>query len=265
MIIALLSIIFIAPIFSLLLYKHQGKRQLINLDLVQFVYLFVVSPILFIWVKSFLFYIMRGEVGGSLSVNELFIIDTVLSVIAFYTFSAIAIHTLTKTFRLHKDHNPMFDLFELSEYFHLWWSHLIIWIGIMSLLLFVSIVNLFVPMAISPQSFSNHWSVLAGLFLGAILYLGVIVRTYLDSESLQANYLRVMKLCFALFFVIHVVLYFLVNPTFDVTYSAYWTVLNTFFATVFCSLVFRFSQFRKIVRRMLEMLRLHGLLVRHST
>ncbi len=262
MIIALLSIIFLVPIFSLVLYTHQGKKQLINLDLVQFVYLFVVSPILFIWVKTFLFYIMRGKVGASLTVNQLFIIDTVLSVISFYTFSAIAIHTLTKTFRLHKDHDPLFDLFELSEYFHLWWSHLIIWIGVMLLLVFVSVVNVFFPMNIDPQRFSTYWSVIGGLFLGAVLYFSVIVRTYLDSEQLQSNYLRVMKLCFAVFFIIHVLLYFLVSPQFTANYAAYWAVLNMFFATVFCSLVFRFSQFRKIVKELLKVLRLHGLLLR---
>ncbi len=262
MIIALLSILFLAPLFSILLYNQQGKRQLVNLDLVQFIYLFVVSPILFIWVKNFLFYIFRGEVGASLSVNQLFIIDTTLSVIAFYTFSAIAIHTLTKTFRLQKDHNPLFDWFELSEYFHLWWSHLIIWIGVMSLLTFVSLVNVLVPINISPDAFTTHWAVLIGMFIGAVLYFGMIVRTYLDSESLQANYLRIMKLCFAAFFILHVLLYFIFDPKFNATFAAYWTVVNTFFTAVLFSLIFRFSQFRRVVKRLLQMLRIYGILVR---
>ncbi len=227
MIIALLGILFIAPIFSWVIYKHQGKKQLVKLDLVQFIYLFVMAPTLFVWVKSFLFYILKGELGLSLSVNQVFVLDTVLSVIAFYIFSAVAIHTLTKTFRLHKDHNPLFDLFELSEYFHLWWSHLIIWIGLMAVLAFIAVVNLFIPIASAQAIISAPVAVMIGLFLGLTLFMIVW-----QSDVQQANYMRIMKLSFAFFFALHVVLYFILTPKFSAQYAPYWAVFNIFFAAV---------------------------------
>lgn len=237
MIIAFLGILLLSPVLSFVIYKHQGKKQLVKLDLVQFIYLFVMAPVLFVWVKSFLFYILKGELGIGLSVNEVFIVDTVFSVIAFYIFSAVAIHTLTKTFRLHKDHNPLFDLFELSEYFHLWWSHLIIWIGLMVVLSFLSIVNLIVPIAPTQAMLPAAWASGIGIVLGIALFMIVW-----QSDVRQANYMRILKLSFAFFFALHVLLYFVVTPKFSAQYAAYWGSLNLFFAAVLSGLLLQRSR-----------------------
>ena len=127
----LLLVPLLTGIFGMLIYRFQdGKKQLFKLDLVQFIYLFVMSPALFVWLKTFLFYLLRNELDLSLTINDVFVIDTVYSIGGFYLFGAISMHTLTKTFWLRRHHDPEFDIYHLSEYFHLWWTHLAMTTGV---------------------------------------------------------------------------------------------------------------------------------------
>ena len=97
-------------IFGMLLYRFQnGSKEIFRLDFVQFIYLFIMTPTLFVWLKTFLFYLLRNELEYSLSINELFVIDTIFTVIAVFVISAVAIHSLTKTFWIKRHHNPKFD------------------------------------------------------------------------------------------------------------------------------------------------------------
>lgn len=217
----LLGIPFFTTLLGMFVYKLQGKKyEIFRLDIVQFVYLFIIAPTLYVWMKSFLFYILRNELEIALSVTEIFIIDTVFSVLAFITVSAIAIHSLTKTFWLKRHHDPEFDLYHLSEYFHLWWSHIVIWGGGIVLATFLSFANVFVPFAIeSYQKWQFYGVLVLGLVSGIFLFLGIWI-----SDAKQGNYMRLMKLILALALCIHVIIYFILDPKFTMNYITYWFV-----------------------------------------
>ena len=236
MLIALLSVFVLAPLLGTIIYKFQGGREVFKLDLVQFTYLFILSPILFIWIKSFLFYLLKSELNLRLSAVELFVIDTVFSVIAFYIFAAIAIHTLTKTFWLKRRDDPHFDLFHLSEYFHLWWSHIVIYVGAMTMATFVSGANLLVPLAVVSAKWQVYLTLMGGIIAGIIAFL-----TIWNSDPQQGNFMRIMKLFFGLFFVVQVIGYFVFDPAFSMIYGGYWFVLALFMSAVWCALFFERS------------------------
>ncbi len=236
----LLFIPVITAIFGLLIYKFQDKKkEIFKLDLSQFIYLFVIAPTFFVWAKSFIFYILRSELPYNLSITELFIVDTIFSVLGFIILISIAIHSLTKTFRLRRDHDPSFDLFHLSEYFHLWWTHIVMWLGAMLIITFVSVVNVLVPFKVEVTSKLQFYSILVvGLLSGIMFFI-----TVWNSDAKQNNYMRLMKLLFALFFVIHVAIYFIIDPGFNVSYMGYW-----FSFAIFSSAVLAGSTFERYDR-----------------
>lgn len=230
----LLSIPFITTIFGIYIYKFQdGKREIFRLDLAQFFYLFVLGPALFVWMKSFLFFLLRSELELGLSATELFVVDTIFSLVAFFVFVALSIHSLTKTFRLKRMYDPKFDLFHLSEYFHLWWSHIAIWLGGLVLISFFSILDLFFPfLLITPK-----WQFYATLGLGSTFGLISFVAVWM-SDPQQGNFMRLMKILFGLFFLVHVVLYFVMDPVFNMTDGIYWFVFFSLLSLVSCSFFF---------------------------
>lgn len=239
----------IASVFAIFIYRFQdGKRQIFHLDLVQFVYLFIVSPTMFVWAKSLIFYILKSEIDLKLSVTELFVIDTLFTLLSFFVFIAVTIHSLTKTFWVKRYHDPKFDLFHLSEYFHLWWSHIVIWGGAMAMATFLSLVNLFIPFNIKSSTSVFYSTFGLGLFLGLITFFSVWM-----SDPKQGNFMRLMKIFFGFFFLIHVALYFLIDPSFDVSYGLYWIVSALFFSAVICSATFeRYERTNKIRGLMLH-------------
>lgn len=236
-----------ATVFGLYIYRFgNGKRQIFSLDLVQFLYLFVVSPTMFVWAKSLLFYLLKSEINLRLNITELFVVDTLFTLLSFFIFVAITVHSLTKTFKIKRYYDPRFDLYHLSEYFHLWWSHIVIWSGAMAMATFLSVVNLFIPFA-TPSSPSVFYSLFGcGLILGAVAFLSVWM-----SDPKQGNFMRLMKILFGVFFLIHVALYFLVDPSLSVNYGLYWVVSAIFFSAVICSATFeryeKTSRFRNLM------------------
>lgn len=107
-----LIILFLVPTFAILsslyLYQHTGKREILKFDLVQFVYAFILAPIVYIWLKSFLFVFLVSELNLHLSVTDLFIADTVLTIIFLYVFAFLVIHSLTKSFELKRLRDPFY-------------------------------------------------------------------------------------------------------------------------------------------------------------
>ena len=231
----LLLIPVITTLVGLFLYRFQDRRkEIFKLDLIQFVYLFVIAPIFFVWAKTFLFFLFRRELNFNLSVTDLFVIDTVFSVLSFIIISVIAIHSLTKTFRLKRDRDPTFDLFHLSEYFHLWWTHIVIWGGIMVGETFISFVNILIPFGVSVASKTSFYFFLtAGLIWGICFFFAIWL-----SDAKQNNYMKLMKLFFATGFILHVIVYFLVEPDFNLSYGGYWFVFASFTSAVLAGSVF---------------------------
>lgn len=216
---------------ALFIYRHTGKREFLKFDLVQFIYAFVIAPILFVWSKSFLFYLLRNELNFRLSPTELFMIDTGFSVVAMFLFAFVMVHSLTKSFNLKLYKDPLYDLFTHSEYFHLWLTHLALFIGPMIMVTFFSIVNLYIPLEV----YATKGAFLGFLGLSWVIGLFGFMAVWM-SDIEQANFMRIMKLCFALFFMIHASVYFFYDPSFAISYGVYWFGLMFFAAASFVSL-----------------------------
>ncbi|NOY15119.1 MAG: hypothetical protein GXP43_02775 [bacterium] len=246
----LLLIPIITTLFGLAIYKFQDRnKEIFRLDLIQFVYLFVIAPIFFVWAKTFLFFLLRRELDFNLSVTDLFVIDTIFSVLSFVIISVIAIHSLTKTFRLKRDRDPSFDLFHLSEYFHLWWTHIIMWGGVMVIGIFMSTINILIPFGVANASKVQFYLLLlAGLISGVSFFFAIWM-----SDAQQNNYMKLMKLFFAGGFIFHVIIYFLVEPKFSLNYGGYWFVFAAFTSAVLVGSVFeRYERPRRFRDKLLH-------------
>ena len=239
MIIALLLILGAIPIFTNLIYKYNGKREILNIDFVQFLYGFVLSPIAFIFGKSFLFYMLKNELNFSLSINQIFVIDSIFSIFAFYFFCAVAIHSITKSFWLKRSQDPLYDIFHLSEYFHLWLTHLIMFGGGLILISIFSTVNLFFPIPLILDKKYLYATLLVGILLGISWFFGVWNS---DPKQERKKFKQLMKLEFAAVFVYHVFLYFLFDPKFSFEYAGFWFVLAAVTALVLSAMLFRRSK-----------------------
>ncbi len=242
-------LLILIPIFTvtlgLMMYKFQDKNiEIFRLDVVQFTYMFLLAPTMYVWLKTFLFYILRNELEFRLSVTDLFVIDTAFSVLAFIVMAAIAMHSLTKTFWLKRHSDPEFDLYRLSEYFHLWWTHIVIWGGAMLLATFVSISNVLIPFQIVTATKSHFYTLLSvGVISGPLTFLAIWM-----SDAKQGHYMRLMKLLLAFFVLLHVVVYFILDPAFNITNAGYWFVFANFFSATLCSAFFeRYEKTNKLL------------------
>ncbi len=246
MIIAIFVIPILAIISAVLLFKFNGKRSILKFDFVQFIYAFVITPILFVWLKYFLFYILKQELSLRLSLNELFLADTILSVILLYVSFFIVIHSLTKTFNLNRQNDPLYDMVAHSEYLHLNLSHLAIYAGSMFVATLLSLSNLAVPLAIENTRNSFYAIFGFGLLGGIASFMGIW-----KYDSPDPNFMRIMKLLLAFFFLIHAVAYFWFDPGFNTSYILFWFVFALYMATMFMSLFAeRPEKKMKIFRRM---------------
>ena len=214
------------------MYRFIGRRQLLRLDFVQFFYMFVCAPLLFVWGKSFLFFLMRNEVDIRLSQTELFIVDTAFSLIALYIFAFVVIHSVTKTFNVRSSQDPLYDIFSHSEYFHLWLTHLVMYGGGMLLLTLIGLANVAFPLDTDMPNTWFYVTCVSGIFSGTIIFLGV----WLSDPKQARNFMRIMKLLYGIFFIIHVMVYFTFNPYFSPNYLLFWWSLLVFATTVSHSL-----------------------------
>lgn len=219
-----------------LLYKYNGKKELFRMDLVQFVYGFVILPLLFIWMKSFVYYLLREELALGLSPRELFLIDTGMSTLFLYVYAFVVIHSLTKTLNLKYYSDPLYDIFQHTEYYHVWLSHVVMYVGGMSLMSLLGIINVFIPLAGDLTRLDILSVIGFGLLSGVLMFVGIWL-----SDPEHPNFMRLMKLAISFFFVIHVVIYFAFNPTLRAQYSLYWFTFLNFLVGTLCSLFFERS------------------------
>ncbi|HEX7017736.1 MAG TPA: hypothetical protein VF209_02415 [Patescibacteria group bacterium] len=250
----MIHLLYLIPLFSLgsiiILYQLNGKRDFLWFDLVQFFYGFIVAPLVFVWAKSFLFHLMSQEVNVGLSTTELFIIDTIFSTFCLYVYAFVVIHALTKSFSLKTLKDPLFDIFYHSEVLHLWWTHLITFGGGMAVMTTLAITNLFFASNIYLDKASFYTFVTSGILVGSFALLGVWLS---DPKQEGANFMRIMKLFFGFFFIIHVVGYFLLNPAFNSQHLVYWWSLFVFATLVTISLfTYRSRRARSTMERLVD-------------
>lgn len=214
--------------FGYTVYKFQGKKQFISMDAVQFLYTFLVAPMIFVWFKLMLFVLLRNELGVSLTPNQWFFYDTVFSVLFLFMYAFVSMHSLTKSFRLRKDNDPFYDLFYHSEYIHLWLSHhAMLYFGMAFFSLF-AFLNLFFPLELTLESWQFYLVLVLGVVLGPAVYVGILMA---DPRQATRKFMRFVKLAIASFAILHMILYALFDPSLSPDYIIYW-----FFACFFVSL-----------------------------
>lgn len=224
-------ILFLIPTLALLsavyLYQHTGKREILKFDLVQFVYAFVLAPILYVWLKSFLFVSLVQELNLHLSVTDIFIADTVYTVIFMFVYAFIIIHSLTKSFELRRSRDPFYDIFQHAEFFHLLTSHAAVYVGGGILFFILSTVNVFIPITGVYSMWGFFISILVGLSFGFMVYVGLLL-TDDDFEEKYPRFEMFIELLFATFFILDILLYFYFRPQLSLERVMYWFGLTAF-------------------------------------
>lgn len=232
----MINLLFLIPILTaisgVLIYKHNGKKEFLKFDLVQFIYAFIFSPILFVWMKTFIYYLLKSDPDLNLSFNEIYVIETGFSVFFLYIFAFVVIHSVTASFNRKRLEDPLYDMFRHSEYFHLWLTHLVIYVGGMLLITIVSLTNLIVPLQFYSNRFGFYLLLLLGIITGVFTFFGV----WLSDPKQKANFMRIMKLSFGFFWLIHIVVYFFFDPNFYTQYAVYWVSTMIFSSAVVCAL-----------------------------
>lgn len=231
MIFVFLTIFLFATVIALFIYRFNGRKKIFSFDLVQFIYLFIIAPTIFIWLKSFFFYTVRREISHTLTLSQFFFLDTLLSVVGLFLFGILAIHTITKVFKLEKTKDPFADIYQISEYFHLWWSHVLMYVGGFGLFTLVSLLNLFFPFPNGSVLLERPLLAISGGIFGLVVYFAVWTS---DPLQHRRSFMRLMKLCYVFFFLFHVLLYFAITPEFSTQYVLYWFSFFTFLTMVSC-------------------------------
>lgn len=241
----LLAVPILAVATSVFVYRLNGRREILQFDVVQFYYAFVIAPLLFVWGKSFLFFLLREEVNLSLSQNELFFWDTLFSLLSIYIFGFVMMHSLTKSFSLRVKQDPLYDIFRISEYFHLWVTHIVMLVGGLLLVSIVSLFNAYFELPILPGYPRVYFYLLlaGGYAMGILTFLGIWLS---DPKQHRRSFMRFMKLCNGAFFTIHVTIYFIWTPPFDLAHGFYWASLMLFSAsTSFSFFTYKSKRFKK--------------------
>jgi len=222
-----------AFISAVVMYRFNGKIEFLRMDFVQFTYAFVFSPLMFVWMKSFILLITKNYLGSGVDFNTLYIIDTVFSVFFLYLYAFVVIHALTKSFNLKVYKDPLFDLFDHTEYYHLWLSHLVMFVGVMLFVSVFSLTNAFSPLEVSLSDYAFYAICALGVVAGGGFFLGFWLS---NPKQEKANFSRLIKLFFGFFFMIHVTAFYLLDVAFDPEYVIFWLGLLFFATTVIFSL-----------------------------
>lgn len=218
MIISLLLLPFFLLLASMYLYRYTGKKTILHFDVVQFIYAFVIYPVVYIWLQNFIFVLLREEIGISLTIPQWIAINSVFSVTFMFFYAFGIIHSLTKTFALEMERDPLFDLFAHSEYFHEVASHIGIYVIAGVVFSLLALLNVFfsLPIELGKQLFFAVLLVAAAS--GFFIYIGLFTLT--DIES--AMYRRVMKLTTGSIFTFLALLYIFFRPPFSSPHLFYW-------------------------------------------
>ncbi len=228
----LLVILLFGAVVGLVLYRFQGRKDLIHLDIVQFCYIFFFYPLFFVWLKSFVYVQLKSMIGINLSPSEYFVIDTTVATVGLYLYGIVAMKGLTKTLFLVRQKNPLMDLFPHTEYIHLWISHVAIFIGVVAILSVLSIVNLLFPFQVPESDLTNMLTVGLGIAFGLCLYIVLLLS---NPQQDHFRLLKTVKLLFGSVFSLFVAVYLIMSPPLSPSYSLYWFSLFLFATFVVCS------------------------------
>jgi len=245
LVLTLLPVILLS--FSLFIYRFNGRKELLKMDLVQFFYAFVLAPAIIIWLKSVVFYNFSREIGIILDSEDLFLIDNAVTILCLYIYAFVVIHSLTKTFKLKVEKDPLFNIFERSEYFHLWLTHVVTFSAGLFIMLLIGMINIFLPFSLASSKQNLFTSVVIGVVLGFIFYIGM--RFYKDKEAKKFKRLIKFELYICAFFLL--LTYIVIRPKYSPEHLLFWCSVFFFItATTFTQLGLRnkFTQPRRLGR-----------------
>jgi len=217
-------------VFGFFIHRFGGRKELLKMDLVQFIYAFIITPTILIWIKTAVFFNLNNTVGIN-DPEDKFLVDTIITTISFFIYAFVVIHSLTKTFAIRKNRDPLFDVFEHAEYFHLWLSHLVTYSGALLIIFSLGILNIFSPLLLSQSLINLYVGIAAGILLGLLFYQAL--RTYRVEK--QARFDRVMKLQIYFYTFILVVAYIIFKPKYSPQFSMYWCTSVFYFLSVVLS------------------------------
>ena len=230
-----LSLIFILS-SGLFLYRYTGKKRFLKFDLVQFIYAFSIAPLVFVWTKTFVYYLLQSE-AHLLGQTNLFIIDTAVSLLGLFVYSFVIIHFITKNFEIRRYRDPLYDVFQLSEVIHLWISHLGLYFFALLVATVLSLLNVYFPLDVE---LSRVWFLAllpAGGLSGGVLFIAVWLSNFTKSKFMKIN-----RLMFAFHFFAHLAMYFLLSIEFNMRFITYWFFFSCFLTTNILSIFFEKSQ-----------------------
>lgn len=213
----------LAILAGVLVYNHNGKKEILRFDMVQFFYAFILMPTAYIWFKGFIFILLKNELGNAISQNELFFWDTAYSVFFLFLSAFAVIHSLTKSFELKRKKDPLYDLFEHSEYYHLWFSHTSLFVGVMILATLIAILNIWMDFSLIIPKMVFYLILLTTPITAAIIF-----KVFLIADFGDFRFLKLMKLFVGIFFLIHGILFIWFEPSFSGEKIMYWYVTNSF-------------------------------------
>ncbi|HSW89905.1 MAG TPA: hypothetical protein VLH19_03455 [Patescibacteria group bacterium] len=241
-------VLLLVPVLVLLaatfLYRFSGKKQLMRLDLVQFLFAFIVYPLAYIWLKNFTYFLVRRELGINVSQTEWLVIDTGMSVLFMYFYAFGIIHSLTKTFSLNLERDPLFDLVEHSEYFHEFLSHVGMYGFVLGAFNVLSIINVFVPLPLQFTKPIFYSILLVGICMGLLGYYVMFSVTQIKDRRYQ----RYMRVGVGLGFIVHAAIYFLGDVHFASQFVVYW--YDFFVFSTMIAAFFFIAPFRRIGKRL---------------
>ncbi|MBD3250396.1 MAG: hypothetical protein GF381_02400 [Candidatus Pacebacteria bacterium] len=225
---------FIIIFFSLLIYRFTGRRMFLKMDLVQMIYAFFTSPLLFIWAKHLIYQFFFDDQLkiAQVSFGLWFWLDTSFSVAFLLLYAFIIIHFVTKNFEIRRYKDEQFNILDFSEQLHLWVSHVGIYLGTMVLSALLALFNLFFPLPVEQNIFVFWFVPWLGVVLGVIVYLGIWL-----SNFTQGPFLKVIKLGIAIQTSVLTATYLIIRPAVSPIYFVYWFIL-TISVSVFLTSIF---------------------------
>ena len=229
------TVLVIVPVLALLaglgLYRHNGRREILRFDLVQFFYAFVLMPIVYVWFKGFLFFLLQSEFSELITQSSLFFWDTLYSILFLFMYAFAVIHSLTKTFKLKLEKDPLYDLLEHSEYYHLWVTHTIVFVGGMIISLLLATLNAWIdlPWLITPLQF--YIILLMGLIMAGLIFIAFLFSNF------DWRFVKLMKLISGIFLVLYIIIYAIFEPSFSGKKAMFWCQFVIFFGLSVVSLL----------------------------
>lgn len=224
-----LIVVLAGAVFS---YPFHGKAEVIKFDFLQFVYVFVITPIVFVFLKSFLRQMLVTDLHQLIGERGAFMLDTLFSVYFMFLFAFIVIHGLTKSAHLKKMQDPKADLYLYIEYFHLWLSHLVGYVMGMTTVFLFGVLNLLFPLEIDLPRQVMFFVPGTGLVGGIAFYVSLL---FADPRQVEVNFFRQMKIIGGVFFLVMVSLYAVAVPRFSGEYLLFWWSLFAFIGLVITS------------------------------